>query len=147
MQPVYARILLMISYIPPRTYITILRHGRERGTLGHVYKLRHKVDAMHDKEVQEMQKARVKAWKSKLQRDDREAYRWLKGGVGDQVAVMRMPDGNHNAHIGTQLRAVQEAWRPIYEKTQRQYLRQDSCRQHLRKKDPSCRAKSAPHYA
>ena len=34
----------------------------------------------------------------------------------DKGAVMRMPDGSHNAHVGTQLRAVQESWRPIYEK-------------------------------
>ena len=102
---------------------------------------------MRDKEVQDMHKARIKAWKSKLQRDDRETYRWLKGGIVDKGAVMRMPDGSHNAHVGTQLRAVQEAWRPIYEKHKDSIFEKQAFDSILGSKTRAAKQTLHPHYA
>ena len=50
--------------------------GYPRAKVKHIQDM---VDAEHDRDVKRMRSERIKAWKSKLQRDDREAFKWLKG--------------------------------------------------------------------
>ncbi|CAE7437407.1 unnamed protein product [Symbiodinium sp. CCMP2592] len=71
----------------------------------------------HYQRVQtECKNARLKAWKRRMWASDREAHRWLRGGGKPLTTVMQMPDGVFSANAEQQLKAILDAWKPIFGK-------------------------------
>lgn len=66
--------------------------------------------------VQEEGRQRIKAWKAKLQSQEKERYKWLKGGSKEEETTMPRKDGTVTANMKEQLKMMKEEWAPIFEK-------------------------------
>ena len=62
------------------------------------------------------EKARLLAWKKRLQWGDKQSHKWVKGSGKTEPTPMKLPDGHFTVDRNTQLDAILEQWEPIFKK-------------------------------